>query len=250
MFKYKFSQPLDSPERTIAHGKIIKENLFLKETYNQWYSYFLNEIHKLPEGGHLIELGSGGGFLKELLPTVICTDILELPSLDITCSALDLPFGNQSTGGIFMVDAFHHFTNCKKFLSEADRVLIPNGKLIMVEPANSFFSRPIYKYLHHEPFDPRAGWEIPESGPLSNANGALPYIVFIRDRALFIESFPNLTIESVEFIHPLLYLISGGLSRKQIFPDFSFRFFNGLDRFLSKLSPQFSMFMVIKIRKV
>ena len=48
------------------------------------------------------------------------------------------------------------------------------------------WSRWIYGRFHHEPFDPqRADWEFPLSGPLSGANGALPWIIFQRDREQF-----------------------------------------------------------------
>ena len=41
-------------------------------------------------------------------------------------------------------------------------------------------SRVIYGALHHEPFRPDAAdWKISGKGPLSAANGALPWILFV-----------------------------------------------------------------------
>jgi SAM-dependent methyltransferase len=247
--KYKIPFDLDSPERTIAHQKIIKEKYFLRKLYEEWYKVFTNVIPGLPFG-KMIELGSGGGFLKELCPYVICTDILELPSNDMTFSALEMPFSDSELSAIFMIDTFHHIPDSCLFLKEADRVLKKEGVIIMIEPANSLWGRFIYRNLHHEPFEPNGGWEIPVSGPLSGANGALPWIVFERDSDKFSEIFPNFKIEKIQYHTPLMYLISGGLAFKQLLPNFSYSFFRCIDKFLPLVSKQFSMFMTIEIRKL
>ena len=247
--KYKIDLPLDAPERTLVHKEIILSKPFLKNLYIEWYGTFVDEFNKLPPG-KVVELGSGGGFLKELLPTILSSDILHLPSNDMTFSALNMPFDDGSISGLFMVDTFHHLPDASSFLSEADRVLEENGKLIMIEPANSLWGRFIYSYFHHEPFNPDGNWQISDSGPLTGANGALPWIVFVRDKAIFNKVFPKLEIEEITFHSPLRYLLSGGVSFKQIVPDISFPFFRGIDNFLVSLSKQLSMFMTIKIKKV
>jgi SAM-dependent methyltransferase len=247
--RYDIEYPLDSPERTLHHREIILQKKFLRKLYEQWYGEFTKEINHLPNDT-MIELGSGGGFLKELEPRMICSDILELSTNDLTFSALDMPFGNNSVGGIFMVDTMHHIPDMEKFLGEVSRVLVKNGKMIMIEPANSWWGRLIYKNFHHEPFEPEGGWTIPESGPLSGANGALPWIVFERDQLKFQEKFPNLKIETIQYRNPLLYLVSGGVSYRQLLPDFMFPVMNKIDSILPKLSKQLSMFQLIKITNV
>lgn len=246
--KYNFNLPLDSPERTIKHREIILSKPFLKKIYLEWYSVFIREEVNLPKG-KIVELGSGGGFLKELMPEIIASDILNLPTNDITFSALDMPFEESSLSGIFMVDTFHHLPDARIFLNEADRVLKTGGKLIMIEPANSFWGRLIYKNFHHEPFNPEGTWQIPETGPLTGANGAAPWIVFERDKKIFENEFPNFTIEQISYHTPLRYLLSGGVSFKQFVPGFSYVFFHSLDQFLASVSKQVSMFMTIKIVK-
>jgi SAM-dependent methyltransferase len=247
--KYDIEFPLDSPERTLHHREIILNKKFLKKIYEQWYNEFLREIKNLPND-KMIELGSGGGFLKVLEPKIICTDILKLSSNDMTFSALEMPFADNSVGGIFMVDTLHHIPDIEKFLTEANRILAKNGKIIMIEPANSLWGRFIYRNFHHEPFDIEGTWKIPEQGPLSGANGALPWIVFERDKKIFAEKFPDFRIENIKFINPILYLISGGVSYRQLLPDFMFEIIQKLDRLLPKLSRQISMFQLIKIVKV
>jgi SAM-dependent methyltransferase len=247
--KYKFEIPLDAPERTLAHKDIILSKVFLKNLYEEWYGTFMDEMDRLPPG-KVVEVGSGGGFLKELIPNILSSDILDLPTNDITFSALDMPFDDRSISGLFMVDTFHHIPDARVFLSEAGRVLKKDGKLIMIEPANSSWGRFIYTHFHHEPFNPKGTWQIPDTGPLSGANGALPWIVFIRDHKLFEQEFPGLTIEQINFHTPLRYLLSGGVSFRQLVPDASFRFFRKFDRLLVSLSIQLSMFMTVRIRKI
>jgi SAM-dependent methyltransferase len=247
--KYEIEHQLDSPERTLFHKELILRKKFLRRLYEQWYDEFKKEINNLPNDC-IIELGSGGGFLKEVEPKIICTDILELATNDMTFSALNMPFNDHTVGGIFMVDTMHHIPDIEKFLTEASRILATNGKIIMIEPANSHWGRFIYKNFHHEPFDVNGGWTIPSQGPLSGANGALPWIVFERDKLIFKEKFPNFIIETIEYRNPFLYLLSGGVSYRQLLPDFMYPFINQIDKVLPKISKQISMFQLIKIRKV
>ncbi|MCB0667255.1 MAG: class I SAM-dependent methyltransferase, partial [Saprospiraceae bacterium] len=149
----------------------------MNKLYREWYQTLFLEVPDLCNK-KIVELGSGGGFLKELAPSVITSDYLDLQSNDLSFSALDMPFGNEEIDALFMIDTFHHIPEAKKFLSESHRVLRSGGKLIMIEPANSTWGRFIYKNFHHEPFQPEGDWTISDNGPLSGANGALPWIVF------------------------------------------------------------------------
>ncbi len=248
ILKYNIPFEIDSPERTIYHRQLILGKPFLRKIYENWYQEFKLSISGLPSG-ILLELGSGGGFLKELIPDVICTDIIPLPTNDMTFSALEMPFEDNSVSGIFMVDTFHHIPDSALFLKEANRVLKKGGEIIMIEPANSFWGRFIYKTFHHEPFLPEGDWKIPPSGPMSGANGALPWIVFERDKKLFSENFPELKIENIKYHQPLMYLISGGVSHRQLVPDFAYGACVFIDKTLSSITKQISMFMTIKIVK-
>jgi SAM-dependent methyltransferase len=248
MLQYKNEYDLDTPERTLSHREHILKKPFLKKLYIEWYSVFLDEMRSLPKG-KCVEIGSGGGFLKEIESSVITSDILSLPHIDMTFSALQMPFADSELSALFLLDTFHHLPDVGQFLNEASRVLKTGGKIVMIEPANSWWSRMIYKNFHHEPFDTKAGWQIPEKGPMSGANGALPWIVFERDADLFRERFPELQIEQIRYHTPLRYLLSGGVSFKTIFPGFAFGLFTMIDRLLTKLSGQLSMFITVKIKR-
>jgi SAM-dependent methyltransferase len=244
--KYPYDQPLDAPERTLWHRKLIQQKKFLRKLYEQWYQEFIREIPNLPNDT-FIELGSGGGFFKKLEPRVLCTDILELPDNDMTFSALEMPLDDHSVGGIFMVDTLHHIPDMHRFFQEVARVLARGGKMIMIEPANTLWGRFIYKNFHHEPCDPKGGWTLPPTGPLSGANGALPWIVFERDHQIFTEQYPQLSLETISYRNPLLYLLSGGVSYRQLLPDFFYPMIKQLDHWLPRISKQFAMFELVKV---
>ena len=64
-----------------------------------------------------------------------------------------------------------------------------------IEPANTWFSRIIYRNFHHEDFDENGGWHLKKNGGrLSNANQAIPYIIFERDLKIFKEKFPGFSL--------------------------------------------------------
>ena len=97
-----------------------------------------------------------------------------------------------------MVDVLHHIPNVTLFFNEARRVLRNKGKIVMVEPWNSKWSYIIYKYFHHENFDPDIiNWAFDSSGPLSGANGAVPWIVFERDLKIFRHKYPEFIVTKI-----------------------------------------------------
>jgi len=248
--KMKIQNPydLDSPESTLFFREIILNKQFLYRIYNEWYDWLINRAKTCGEGKYL-EIGSGGGFLKELFPAIITSDILDLPFVDVVCNAERLPFANESLACIMMLNVFHHLPRPYLFLEEAQRCLVSGGKILMIEPANSWWGRLIYKRFHHEPFDPDAGWEINQGHPVSNSNQALPYIYFERDVKHFNEKFPQLRLNEIRYHTPFLYLVSGGLSRKALLPAGMYGTVKFLERILSPLNQQLGMFCSIEIEK-
>lgn len=209
----------DDPQTTIDSKELIKTKSLLRYFYDKNYTFFKDEFGELAND-KILELGSGAGYIKEYLPNCITSDVLDLPFIDQKVDALSMPFADNELSGICMVDVFHHIPDVERFLSEAVRVLKPGGKIVMIEPANTWWGRFIYQNFHHEPFLPNAiEWKLPKGGPMSAANGALPWIVFKRDwEEVTRKQFPQLRIEKMEIKYPLVYLISGGLSWPQLLP--------------------------------
>jgi SAM-dependent methyltransferase len=240
---------IDSPRTAALHASLIRSKPVLKKIYLENYCFFKEVVDDVPRGS-ILEVGSGGGFLKNVLPSVITSDVIKTSYVDICLSASKLPFYNNSLSGILMMDVFHHLQDIDKFLTGAQRCLMPGGKIAMIEPANTPWSRFIYKTFHHEPFDPnQEGWRLAPGGPMSQANGALPWIVLSRDRNLFEGKYPYLKIESMKFTCPFLYLISGGVSRRQFVPSFTYPFLKVYDYLLKPFYFLLGMFMMVVIAK-
>jgi hypothetical protein len=103
---------------------------------------------------------------------------------------------------------------------------------------------------HHEPFCPEATeWSFQSDGPLSGANGALPWIVFKRDRTQFESEFPELAIKRVQPFLPFRYLVSGGVSMRTLMPGFMHSFWLGVERLLASQMERIGMFALIVLRK-
>jgi hypothetical protein len=240
---------LDDPATTSWQGEIIRSKRFLRRIYQEHYSFFRHATSELPPGP-IVEIGSGAGFLKEELGKVITSDVRRLPGLDLVCAAQDLPLTGGSVSALLMIDVLHHLPDAGRFFAEATRCLCSGGRVIMVEPANTAWGHFVYRHFHHEPFDPTArDWALPPGGPMSMANGALPWIIFCRDRRRFQSQFPSLSIEQVQCVYPLRYLLSGGVSMKQLAPDWSYSLVNAMEWLLSPLDRWLGMFMQIVIRR-
>jgi SAM-dependent methyltransferase len=246
---------LDDPATTLLHSDIVRKKPFLKRLYIDFYRQFEKAVTE-PEKKVLVELGSGGGLIKEVIANVITSDILELPSVDKVFSATNMPFEEMSVDAFFMFDVLHHITNPRGFFKEALRCLKTGGKIVMIEPANTLWSRFIYKNFHHELFDTQANWELQstgrlmaEIGPLSHGNGAIPWIIFSRDRQVFEREFPSLKVVRISNHTPLRYLLSGGLTLRQLAPSFTYPLIKAIEYALSPLGNYLGMFQTIELEK-
>jgi SAM-dependent methyltransferase len=240
---------LDDPARTLLHAKILRKKSLLKKLYSSFYKQF-REAAEQPENKVLVELGSGGGFIKEIIPNTVTSDVLDIEGVDKVFSATNMPFGSCSVDAFFMFNVLHHIAEPRRFLSEADRCLKRGGRIIMIEPTNTFWARFIFKNYHHELFDPQAGWGFEQQSPLMTANGAMPWIILIRDRTIFEQEYPGLRIVSIRNHTPLVYLLSGGFTMQQLLPGFLYPVVRAFEYLLSPLKNQLGMFMTIVIEKV
>jgi SAM-dependent methyltransferase len=240
---------MDSPDMSALHGRIIRGKRFCRETYLSFYRDFQRVAAPFGPGALLVELGSGGGFIKEVMPAVVTSEVVPVPGVDRAFSALDMPFQDGTVDAFFMKDVLHHLSDARRFFRELDRCLKPGGRVLMVEPANTLWGRFILKNFHHEMFDVSAGWGVGEGGRLSLGNGAIPWIIFHRDRALFEEEFPSLRLRRFEAHTPVRYLLSGGLSLRQLLPDFLYKPVRWLEAALSPLNPWIGMFLTVELEK-
>jgi SAM-dependent methyltransferase len=239
---------VDDPSTTLARRRILQEKPFLRKIYLEWYETLLAALP--PSGGRVLELGSGAAFLKDLLPELLTSEIVAWEGVSLVAEAQRLPLRDASLRGIVMTNVFHHLGDCRAFLREAARTIRPGGVVAMIEPWVTPWSRLVYGHLHHEPFVPEAAaWEFPVKGPLSDANGALPWIVFDRDLHLFEREFPEWRIERIAPSMPVRYLLSGGLSKRSLMPGSAFGFWRAAEAATGPLMPRLAMFASIALRR-
>jgi SAM-dependent methyltransferase len=229
--------------------EIIRGNLFLQQIYQEWCDAIGKRV---PDGsGKILEIGSGGGILADYIPDVITSEVFPCSGIRMVADGRALALASGSLRAIVMLDVLHHIPDVRKFFHEAARCLSPGGAVIMIEPWVSSWSKFIYTRFHHEPFQiESADWSFPEQGPLSGANGALPWIVFERDRARFEAEFPELRIEKIQPMMPFRYLVSGGVSMRSLMPKAATPFWRVMEKSMEPWMHHWAMFALVLLRRV
>lgn len=225
-----------------------KSKEILRDLYQKWYGL----INRWLKPGIVLELGGGSGNLKEFLPGAFSTDIVFAPWLDAVVDAHRLPFKKERIDCIVLFDVLHHLSAPGVFFSEAERVLRPGGRIVMMEPYVSCFSFLVYKFLHQEglrwnvnPLDPEGpdGTRDPFQG-----NQALPTVLFGRFRKEFSDKYPQLRVLREEMMDFLTYPLSGGFHHRSLCPGIFKGALDRIERYLRPLSASlaFRLFLVLE----
>ncbi len=202
--------------------QVIRSRPFLREVYRDFYRRMAAAIG-IPDGARVLELGSGGGCIRDVIPSAWRSDIRPGPELDVICSAYALPLADNWLDAIVMLNVFHHLERPYQFLAEVRRCLRPGGTVVMIDPTNSGFARLVWRF-HHEAFDPRAlhGSSLP--------NQALAWIVLVNQSDAFAQRCPGLRIKRVDRFSCLAYIASGGLRHATPLPAVLYRPLDWLDK--------------------
>jgi SAM-dependent methyltransferase len=239
---------LDDPGRADELRCRIQQKTALRRLYEETYQRWADCLRRCPADGLAVELGSGGGFVKQVLPAVVTTDVIEYAGVDRVVDATRMPFADGSLRALFLLNVLHHVPDVAAFLREAARCLAAGGRVLIVDQYPGLIGGPVYRFLHHEPFDARAAdWRFPSKGPLSDANGALAWIVFERDRERLLREHPALQLVAFRPHTPLRYWLAGGLKKWSLLPGPLFPLATALDRALVGISRRFGSFVDIEL---
>lgn len=221
-----------------------------------WMQKYIN-----PENDVGVEVGCGIGVAKEFLQakSIILTDYAESPWLDVPMvDAMKTPFNNEEFDFVLCLNMIHHLPNAMKFFREMERILKPNGVLLVQEVNSSFVMRLALRLMRKEGYsfevdvfdeaiilsDPASPW---------SGNNAIGELLF-NDHNKFQSKVPFFRIEQDDYSECFLFLNSGGVTAKTIsvpLPSWGIRLIELLDRVCVWLAPNFfAMQRSIALRKV
>ncbi|MBU3612860.1 methyltransferase domain-containing protein [Polynucleobacter sp. MG-27-Goln-C1] len=245
---------IEGVSRLDAHHKMLKKKRMLREVFDEFHHLFKQLNLKFLNGHGLeIELGSGVSLMRDKYPEVLATDIVNAPHLDRVLNAEKMDLEDCSVRVLYGQNCFHHFLHPDKFFGELERVLVPGGGFIMLDPYHGPFAQFLFKRLFKtEGFDKKfPSWETPLCAPMHGANQALSYIVFERDRVKFEQKYPSLKIVHKQTLgNYLKYLLSGGLNFRQILPDKLTGTVSFLEKILTPFQSVLALHHVVVIQKL
>jgi len=211
-------------EQLLRHRRVWEQKPILRRVYND--EFFARLIASRKPNGVSVEVGAGPGFFKQFAPDIFSTDLIWCPWLDAIADAQRLPFRSNSVANVFGLDMLHHLATPMTFLSEVARILVPGGRLILVEPWITPFSYFIFRFLHQErcdlsetPWVQNQASAAPEKMAF-DGNQAIPYLLFgPKHRASTLSSLPELKLLALEPFCLFAYLLSGGFKPMNLLPE-------------------------------
>jgi SAM-dependent methyltransferase len=244
---------LDHKKIDYKNRKIYQNKKLVKIIYDSYYKKVKKNIY-ISNNEKILELGSGGGNIKKVIKECITSNQFKSKNIDRIENIYKINFKKNSISNIILIDVFHHLQFPSLALKEIHRVLIKNGRIIMVEPAMGFIPRIVYKIFHYEPngFNLRIKWNyIPKKIPLSNqyfAAQSMPW------RAFFLKELNLKSKYSIKLIEPFsdfAFLLSGGYSYKALYPKILYPLIKLIDKILTSISIRiFSARMLIVLKKI
>jgi SAM-dependent methyltransferase len=244
---------IDSKERISAHKEILKSKKMIRDVFIEFHNAF-NDLDNLylKGSGKRLEIGAGSCPIKNSYPDVLSSDIMPGEDIDLVIDASNINLPENSLHAIFAQNVFHHLPDPDSFFLELQRTLTPGGGAILIEPYYGFVASFLFKRISKfEHFDKtQKEWGSKENSPMSGANQALSYIVFIRDREKFTKSYRNLEIAfTAPMNNYLRYLLSGGLNFIQLVPNYFIPPLKCLEKILTPFNKFLALHYVIVIRK-
>lgn len=208
----------------------------LRRVYCGWYEQIGRRLSSVP--GPTVDIGSGIGRIKEVIPSAVTTDVEPTQRVDLVVDAEQMPFEDGAVANLVLLDVFHHLARPVRFLDEAVRVLAPGGRVVMIEPYCSPLSTVAYRRFHQEDLDlETAGLAEDETlaGSPWSANIAGPTVVFFRRPDELARRWPQLAVVERRLLTLFVYALSGGYSRRPLAPGLLYRPLGALEWALSPL---------------
>lgn len=240
-------------EEILSNLKVWERKPLLRTLYRSFYTEIRREMAtSLP--GMVVELGSGIGKIREVIPECVTTDIFPNMWIDQVEDAYELSFPDKSVSNLILCDVFHHLRYPFAALHEFARVLCPGGRLIILEPDMGLLGRIVFGLFHTEPL--RLGESICLSRDINTRNTAEMYYaaqgnayrLFLKGECSDVLP-EGLCIDRIRRSCALAYAASGGFSGPQLYPDCLYRIMKGLGIVLSLAPSLFSLRLLVVLSK-
>jgi len=224
----------------------------LRESYRAFYQAISAQLAP-QEGGYSVELGSGMGNIKAIIPDCITTDIFDNPWLDRVENAYSLSFPEASVANLILFDVWHHLEYPANALDEAARVLRREGRLIIMDPAMSIAGRIVFGLFHHEPLgfkhtfssrsvQLRSPSDLPYFAAQSSAHRLL-------ERQLLPDLLRDWKTVHIQKITSFTYLASGGFRGRKLYPSFALPLMRRIDELLGRWPDLFAARLLVVLEK-
>ena len=229
-----------------------KRKPVLRDIYRGFHQQIAQQVS--PDlRGEIIEIGSGIGSLRDVIPTCTRTDAYPSPFIDRVENAYALSCADRSVSHLILFDVFHHLKYPGTAMDEFGRVLVERGRLILFDACLSLLGLAVYGLFHPEPvglFRPIV-WRAPDGRPPGPedyyaAQGNATRLFGRKKHAPWLEGW---TLVTMQRLSALSYVASGGYSGPQLYPD---RWLPGLrkvDRFLDRFPSLFATRLLVVLEK-
>ena len=225
---------------------------------NKRYSFIKQNIGINEKG---IEFGAGAGlsqfFLKDY--NLLVTDFCKSEWLcKKSINAQDSGFEDESYDYIIMSNVIHHLDKPKMFFNEANRILKPGGKIIIIEPYSSLLFKLFMSIKAHEQIS-YATHPLSDIYSFKNisksdidGNNAVGELLF-KNHRIFEDKCTDFEIIYKSFEECIIFINSGGQYVKSPYiplPIFLIKFLDVIDRFLIFLwRGMFALGLYVVIKK-
>lgn len=235
-----------------ANAKHWQRKPLLRRIYRDFYIEIARELRPdLP--GQTVEIGSGIGNLKTVMPDALTTDLFPNPWLDQIENAYALSFEDNSVANLILFDVWHHLEFPGTALKEFQRVLAPGGRVVIFDPAMGWLGRLVYGLFHHEPLG--LAREMRWFAPFHTTSAQTGYYaaqgnaqrVFFSDR--FDAELTGWRIVRRSKLAGIPYIGSGGFRGPQLYPERLYPALRVIDRIASKCPVLFATRLLVVLQK-
>jgi SAM-dependent methyltransferase len=224
----------------------------LKIAYRDLYRLAAGQLSNLPDS-KIVELGSGMGHIREVIPQCVTTELFPFPWIDRIENAYQLSFEDESISDLISTDVFHHLKYPGTALTEFHRVLRPGGRVILLEPCMSLLGLIVYGIFHVEPIaiTKQIEWLAPEDWSPEHldyyaAQGNATRIFVGKQFRSQLNRWKS--VKTIR-LSALTYAASGGYSGPQLYPTGMYSAVKSLEKILDLFPSLFATRLLVVLEK-